>query len=257
MTHVGGPTVLIELAGWRILTDPTFDLPGRKYGFGAGTSSTKTRGPAIPPDELGAVDLVLLSHDHHADNLDDAGRRLLGDVPTVLTTPAGARRLAASHVRGMVAGGTVALSAPDRPGLHVEATPARHGPPVLAPAVIGQATGFALRLGDSDRVAVWMTGDTVMYDALRRTAERLDVDVLLLHLGRVRFPQTGPLRYTMDSADGVELVGLTQPRVAVPVHFEGWSHFSEPEEGLRKAFDAASDVRDRTQWLTLGEPREL
>jgi L-ascorbate metabolism protein UlaG (beta-lactamase superfamily) len=34
ITHVGGPTVLIEAAGWRILSDPTFDPPGRKYGFG-------------------------------------------------------------------------------------------------------------------------------------------------------------------------------------------------------------------------------
>lgn len=40
LTHIGGPTVLVELAGWRILTDPTFDPPGRKYGFGWGTSST-------------------------------------------------------------------------------------------------------------------------------------------------------------------------------------------------------------------------
>jgi hypothetical protein len=33
-THVGGPTVLIEIGGWRLLTDPTFDAPGRKYSFG-------------------------------------------------------------------------------------------------------------------------------------------------------------------------------------------------------------------------------
>ena len=46
LTHVGGPTVLLEVAGWRILTDPTFDPPGRRYGFGWGTSSRKTDGPA-------------------------------------------------------------------------------------------------------------------------------------------------------------------------------------------------------------------
>jgi L-ascorbate metabolism protein UlaG (beta-lactamase superfamily) len=28
VTHVGGPTTLIELAGRRLLTDPTFDPPG-------------------------------------------------------------------------------------------------------------------------------------------------------------------------------------------------------------------------------------
>jgi L-ascorbate metabolism protein UlaG (beta-lactamase superfamily) len=28
LTHLGGSTVMIEVAGWRLLTDPTFDLPG-------------------------------------------------------------------------------------------------------------------------------------------------------------------------------------------------------------------------------------
>jgi len=94
LTHIGGPTVLIEVAGWRLLTDPTFDPPGRKYTFGWGTSSRKTVGPALQPDELGRIDAVLLSHDHHGDNLDDAGRALLGEVDVIVTTVPGARRLA-------------------------------------------------------------------------------------------------------------------------------------------------------------------
>ena len=51
-THIGGPTTLIEVEGWRILTDPTFDAPGRTYKFGWGTSSRKTTGPAIPASEI-------------------------------------------------------------------------------------------------------------------------------------------------------------------------------------------------------------
>jgi len=46
MTHVGGPTTLIEMGGWRPLTDPTFDPPGRRYDFGLGTGSRKVTGPA-------------------------------------------------------------------------------------------------------------------------------------------------------------------------------------------------------------------
>ncbi|CAN5653968.1 hypothetical protein BH10ACT9_BH10ACT9_26840 [soil metagenome] len=77
ITHIGGPTVLVELDGWRILTDPTFDPPGRRYMFGWGTSSRKTAGPAVAVGDVGPVDVVLLSHDHHADNLDDLGRSTL------------------------------------------------------------------------------------------------------------------------------------------------------------------------------------
>jgi L-ascorbate metabolism protein UlaG (beta-lactamase superfamily) len=74
LTHIGGPTALIEVAGWRLLTDPTFDAPGGRYRFGWGTASRKTAGPALQPGDLGRIDAVLLSHDQHGDNLDAAGR---------------------------------------------------------------------------------------------------------------------------------------------------------------------------------------
>src|SRR5690242_3036605 len=93
VTHIGGPTALIEIGQWRILTDPTFDPPGRRYSFGWGTSSRKQAGPALSPADLGRIDAVLLSHDHHADNLDDRGRCLLREAPVVITTAAGARRI--------------------------------------------------------------------------------------------------------------------------------------------------------------------
>ncbi len=88
LTHIGGPTVLIEVGGWRLLTDPTFDPPGRSYRFGWGTGSRKLTGPAIAASDLGPIDAVLLSHDHHDDNLDAAGRALLPSAGAVITTVA-------------------------------------------------------------------------------------------------------------------------------------------------------------------------
>ena len=120
LTHIGGPTTLIEAEGWRILTDPTFDAPGRTYRFGWGTSSRKTTGPAIPAAELGPIDAVLLTHEHHADNLDDAGRRLLPDAEVVLTTGRAPRRLG-PDARGLEDWATTRLEAPRPAGAH------RHG----------------------------------------------------------------------------------------------------------------------------------
>lgn len=252
LTHIGGPTVLIELGGWRILADPTFDPPGRTYGFGLGTASTKTAGPALHPEAIGDPDVVLLSHDHHADNLDDRGRGLLPRAGTVLTTASGARRLAAGNVRGLRAGQRTVLRAAGRPPLRVLATPCRHGPPLSRP-LVGEVIGFALSLHDDPGVALWMTGDTVLHRRLRRTASELAVDVVLIHCGSVRFPITGPLRYSMNGADAAELVGLLEPRVAVPVHYEGWSHFSEPESSLRAHLERRPGVR----WLTPGLPERF
>ena len=246
ITHIGGPTALIELDGWRLLTDPTFDAPGRRYAFGWGTSSRKVAGPAIDAAALGAIDAVLLTHDHHDDNLDAAGRALLGSVGVVVTTVSGARRLGAA-ARGLSPWQTTRLEEPDRPPLEITATPCRHGPPLSHP-LVGDVIGFAL-------AGLWISGDTVLYDGVRAAADRLTVDVAVLHLGGVRFPVTGPLRYTMIARDAVELCGLLRPRVAFPIHYEGWSHFREGREAAeREIARAPEDVRERFRWLPLGVP---
>src|SRR5919202_6513555 len=85
---VGGPTAVLEFAGLRWLTDPAFSPPGEYAG-----GLVKTTGPALAADAVGSIDVVLLSHDHHSDNLDPEGRELLTQAGTVLTTPAGAARL--------------------------------------------------------------------------------------------------------------------------------------------------------------------
>ncbi|KQW53234.1 MBL fold metallo-hydrolase [Nocardioides sp. Root1257] len=256
LTHIGGPTLLVEAHGWRILSDPTFDPPGRRYGFGWGTSSVKTTGPAVPAEALPALDLVLLSHDHHADNLDDAGRALLPGARSVVTTPSGARRLAAANTRGLAAWSSTTVSSPGLPDLTITATPCRHGPPLSRP-IAGEVVGFALRWA-GDPAVTWITGDTVLYDGVREVATRLDVDLMVVHLGAVRFGLTGPLRYSMSGRDALELIGLVGPRAALPVHFEGWSHFSEQEAALHEVLDAApAEVRSRLRWLERGTPLDV
>ena len=148
LTHVGGPTLLIELDGWRLLTDPTFDAPGRRYSFGWGASSRKLSGPALPAEELGPIDAILLSHDHHGDNLDTAGRALLPSAGVVVTTVSGAGRLG-GKARGLEPWAGTVLEAPGLPALEVTATPCRHGPPG-AHFVYGDVIGFALRRAGSD-----------------------------------------------------------------------------------------------------------
>ncbi|GAA2042210.1 MBL fold metallo-hydrolase [Agromyces tropicus] len=258
LTRIGGPTVLVEFDGWRILVDPTFDAPGRTYAFGWGTSSRKTLGPALGPEAVGPVDLVLISHDHHADNLDDAGRAFLPSAGRVVTTRSGGKRLAGrtgdAPVHGLAEGDRVVVAAP-RAGLadlEVTATPCRHGPPLSRP-IVGEVVGFAVRRTGESRVALWVTGDTVLHAGLRRAAHALDVDVAIVNVGGVRFGLTGPLRYTMDGREAVELIGLVAPRAAALAHYDGWSHFRDGEAGLRRALAAASpDVRERARWLVDG-----
>jgi L-ascorbate metabolism protein UlaG (beta-lactamase superfamily) len=252
LTHIGGPTVLLEVGGWRLLTDPTFDPPGSRYTFGWGSSSRKLTGPAIAPADLGPIDAVLLSHDHHGDNLDAAGRSLLPSAGAVLTTTAGARRLG-GNARGLQPWATTQLEAPGRPTIQVTATPCRHGPPLSRP-IVGEVIGFALGWDGQEHGALWITGDTVLYDGVRRVADRLRVGTALLHLGCVRFPVTGPVRYSMTAREAIELCHLVRPRTVIPVHYEGWSHFHQGRTAIEQELEQApADIRGSICWLPLGQ----
>ena len=256
ITHIGGPTALIEIGGWRLLTDPTFDPPGRRYSFGWGTSSRKLAGPAIAAADLPPIDAVLLTHDHHGDNLDPAGRALLPAAGVVITTASGATRLGGT-TRGLQPWQATRLEAPGRPEIEITATPCRHGPP-LSHALVGDVIGFALRWDGQQNGVLWISGDTVLYDGVREVAARLHVDTAILHLGGVQFPVTGPVRYTMTAQDAIELCRLLRPNTAIPIHYEGWKHFKQGREAIEREFARApEDIRRRICWLPIGDAVEL
>ena len=118
--------------------------------------------------------------------------------------------------------------------------------------------GFGLSDGANGMTALWISGDTVLFDGVREVADRLHVDVALLHLGGVRFPITGPLRYTMTIDDGIELCRSISPRVAIPVHYEGWSHFRQGRDAIEQRLaDEPADIEEMFRFLDMGEPTEV
>ena len=199
---------------------------------------------------------MLVSHDQHDDNLDAAGRALLAGADAVVTTLAGAKRLG-GDARGLAPWTSTRLESPGRPTIEITATPCRHGPP-LGHLLSGPVVGFALRWDGQRDGVLWISGDTVLYDGVREVAKRLDVSVALLHLGGVRFPVTGPARYTMTAADALELCDAVQPRTVIPIHYEGWKHFREGRSDIERELAAApAELRERFRWLAIGTSTEL
>ena len=95
-------------------------------------------------------------------------------------------------------------------------------------------------------------------DGVREVAERFPVGTALLHLGGVRFPATGPVRWSMTARAAARLCRVLRPRTAVPVHYEGWSHFRQDGAAAeRQPVAEPPEVRDRFRWLPIGEPVEL
>jgi L-ascorbate metabolism protein UlaG (beta-lactamase superfamily) len=251
ITHIGGPTALIEIDGWRLLTDPTFDPAGERWHFGWGALSRKLTGPAIAAEHLGPIDAVLLTHDQHGDNLDRSGRALLDGCGRTLTTQPAARRLG-GRAQGLAAWESTTLEAPGRAPLEITATPARHGPPASR-GIVGSVVGFALTWPGQAHGALWISGDTVLFDGVREVARRFDVGTAVLHLGGVRFPVSGPLRYTMTAQQAVRVCEAMRPRTVVPVHYEGWKHFRQPRAKAEQVF-ARSAATGCVRWLDLGSP---
>jgi L-ascorbate metabolism protein UlaG (beta-lactamase superfamily) len=251
ITHIGGPTALISLGGLTILTDPAFDEP-QEYVLATGRVMTKLIGPAVSVSELGPVDVVLLSHDEHKDNLDDAGRALLSSVPTVLSTTGAATRI--PGVRGLENWESAELPRPDGGVLTVTGVPALHGPEG-AEAVLGVVTGFVLTADDLP--TVYVSGDNASVDLVKQIADRFaPIDVAVLFAGAARTALMDGAPLTLTSQAAAEAAHLLTPATIVPVHTEGWSHFSEGPDDLAKTFDQAG-LSTRLQLLPHGVPTIL
>ncbi|HEX3767055.1 MAG TPA: hypothetical protein VHT72_01710, partial [Puia sp.] len=130
-TYIGGPTAIIEMGGFRFITDPTFDPAGSLYFYAGGKLSLeKLQGPSAL--NIGKIDFILLSHDQHPDNLDNAGRKLLMDATNTFTTKSGSKRLGGKSI-GLNPWESHSLTTPDGSVITITATPARHGPAGIEP----------------------------------------------------------------------------------------------------------------------------
>lgn len=249
---VGGPTAIIEYGGLRFLTDPTFDHAGSCHSHNQ-VKLTKTSDAAIDAASVGPIDAVLLSHDHHFDNLDTSGRAYLDRVPRVLTTVAGAGRLAKPQVQGLKDWESVVISGASGHKVRVTATPCRHGPAGIEP-IAGDVVGFILEADGEDGASVYVTGDTVYYEGVAEVARRFAPSHILAFAGAAQ--PRGPINLTMSNDDLLDTARAFPNALIVPIHAEGWAHFTQPPEQAAGVF-AALGLADRIRLIGRGETLEF
>ncbi len=231
ITLIGGPTALLEIDGFRLLTDPTFDAPGACQL--PHVKLEKLTGPALSANDVGDVDAVLLSHDQHSDNLDHSGKAYLGRAKRVLTTEAGAKRLGGT-AEGFAPWASTELKGRDGHSLTITATPARHGPAGIEP-LSGDVIGFVVSSNRPDSRPIYISGDTVWFDGVAEVAKRFKAGVVLPFAGAAQ--TRGPFNLTMDTNDTIETARAFPDAVIVPVHTDGWAHFRQSASDLRASFD--------------------
>ena len=232
LTWIGGPTALIEYAGLRIVTDPTFDAP-QSYPEPGETTLVKTAGPALDRSELGTVDLVLLSHHEHKDNLDWEGLELLATGVTTLSTPRAASDLFGGRVVGLDSWESYEIG-----DVTITAVPALHGPPGSEP-LVGPVIGFVLEAPGEP--VLYVSGDNASLPLVEQISDRFDgVDIAVLFAGAARVPGIDAA-LTLTSTDAAAAAALLRAPVVVGLHTDDWEHFSENRAQLEAAF-AGTDV---------------
>jgi L-ascorbate metabolism protein UlaG (beta-lactamase superfamily) len=243
LTYLGHATVMIELDGVRILTDPVL---GRRLG------PLRRLGPTPDPAAFGAVDAVLISHGH-PDHFHGASLRSLPGEP-LLVVPRG---LGSDASRG---GREVReVSTNDRVDVgpvRVTAVPARHG---RWPRQRGmRPLGFLIE----GSMRVYFAGDTALYPGMAGLAGH--VDVALLPVGRWG-PPRGPAR--LDPSTAVDAAALVGAGVAIPIHWGtlyvpgfasgrwGWGSLAAGDAFATEAADRTPDLDVRV--LRPGESTDL
>ena len=250
ITHIDTACIILDINGYRILTDPVLDQAGEWYHFGYGTVSKKQSTPALSIDEIGQIDMVLLSHHQHKDNFDNAGRALAKTVPVVLTTKPGAKQL--ENGIGLDEWEVYKMNTDKVPEFKITAMPAQHHPWWLPGFFAGKVIGFMLEW-EGHGGGVYISGDTVYFSGIEEIARRYQVDMAILHLGSVKFPYlTGAGRYTFNAREAIKTGKLLEASTVVPIHSSGWSHFKQHESAAKAEFDK-SLIAEQVVWLEPGK----
>jgi L-ascorbate metabolism protein UlaG (beta-lactamase superfamily) len=197
-TFLGHSTVLLEMGGQRVLTDPLL--------FDRVTLLRRQVSP-LPAALYSAIDVALISHAHH-DHLDLASLRLLGS-DVLVVAPRGIGRVIRGAGFGQVAeleiGQSLALGS-----LQVSAVPALHSGYRWPFGPAGEAVGY---LVDEGSERVYFAGDTDLFDEM---AELDGIDLALLPVWGWG-PRLG--RGHLDPRRAAQALRLLRPRAAVPIHW--------------------------------------
>lgn len=252
ITYVGHATVLIEIGGLRILTDPVLRP---RIGH------LRRHGIAPAPEIKRDIDAVLVSH-LHPDHLDRPSLRGIDRAPAVLG-PKGSGALlrwpGSGNVHELTPGESVDLrptdsldTSPD--SVRIAATTALHDGrrPPFGPSA--QAIGFEIR---SQTGRVYFAGDTDIFAGMERLAGERDdpLDVALLPIWGWG-PRLGPGH--MDPSTAAKATAILRPRLVIPIHWGtlfpiGLGHWAATHlrEPPRRFADQVADLAPDTEVAVL------
>lgn len=260
VTHISTATVILDINGVKLLTDPVFDQGPLEYELPqrilkslpshidpSTVGMSRTGGPALKLSQLPHIDGILLSHEDHVDNLDTTGRQLLNGRKVITTLDGKKHLLPRPDVYGLRPWESMDISFGGEK-FHITATPCVHVPG-------DECTGFILdhaSFGSTGGLpnVIYFSGDTINHPELLKIREKWHVSIALMSLGGARMLEAmGALNITMDGKQASQLARDLKVDIIVPMHYEDWAHFKEGGDELARVF-AEEGMTDKVCWLT-------
>jgi L-ascorbate metabolism protein UlaG (beta-lactamase superfamily) len=207
ITYVGHATLLLEVGGLRLMTDPI--LRQRILHLGR-------RNIPILDHWLHRLDAVLISHLHH-DHLDYPSLRRLGpDVEIIVPRGAGIlmQRNGFRHVTEIASGSQLRLGPLTLTAVHADHSGLRRPLGAEAEAIGYLIDDESAAEGRKPLPCVYFAGDTDLYGDMADLAGMVDVGLIPVWGWG---PTLGPGH--MDPYRAAEAVKLIRPRIAIPIHW--------------------------------------
>lgn len=232
ITYIGHATLLIEIGGAHVLTDPNFETS-------LGGFLPRVSAPGIPLEQLPPLDAILLTH-AHADHLSFKALDALGTSVPVYAPPIIARwlhQLGYKHAQPLAPNEALRLA-----NVHVHAAPARHKGNRYGYDRRRAATNMYLLENSSE--SCFFAGDTGLGETTHLLVESIlwlrerELDVALLPIGYAPWWKRKSFREGhLTSADALDLFARLRARHLIPYH---WGTFRHVTAG---AHDAIREFR--------------
>lgn len=237
---IGGPTMLIDFNGMKIITDPmlgegdqAFEMadPNEMFDMSKGPNvKFHKRVSDMPELDLGQLDLVLLSHAHE-DHFDQKAQAELNKNLPMILPIADLENIKGKGFKNLKPAkyGDVFSYKVGKGTIEIIAIPADHTENKSIEHILGEGLGYVIRFKQGQKqTSLYWTGDSMPTDRVVDFVNGYGpINILVPNMGRVG--TTGPLgQISMGASDVVELATKLSVEKVFPIHHTSYELYLEP-----------------------------
>jgi N-acyl-phosphatidylethanolamine-hydrolysing phospholipase D len=256
---IGGPTYILHLGSFKILTDPMLSSKGdsafmiKQHPTTGAMNAYIGRYIAPAPFDTSHIDLLLISH-LHADHFDNEAKEMLNKRMHVISPTVNKETLVSwgfTNIKGLSWSDSTVFTKGNET-LRIKAVEARHAFSDPLKTALGKGNGYIIEYTNSRKhYRIYWTGDTVWFDELQDDAKYGHINLLITDMGAVGADGTLGRR-GLNAVDALKITEALKPDLITPVHHSTFSMYVEPITVMKTTFDRTI-YRNRLRILKTSE----